>query len=59
VGLARLGGRPYFAGGIGGDNFAQNPELWLTGAGVDHSLSRRSPLPTALAVTDPRSDGND
>ncbi|MBM9624521.1 sugar kinase (plasmid) [Streptomyces zhihengii] len=58
VGLARLGGRSHFAGGIGADGFAQQLEQWLTGSGVDHSLCRRSLLPTALAVTDPGHDGN-
>ncbi|MFI1226742.1 MULTISPECIES: PfkB family carbohydrate kinase [unclassified Streptomyces] len=58
VGLARLGGRPSFVGGLGDDAFAARVEAWLTGAGVDLSLSARSSLPTALAVADPGSRGN-
>ncbi|MFJ6443334.1 PfkB family carbohydrate kinase [Streptomyces sp. NPDC091649] len=58
VGLARLGGRPSFVGGLGDDAFAGSIEAWLTGAGVDLSLSARSPLPTALAVADPGEHGN-
>ncbi|OCC12483.1 PfkB family carbohydrate kinase [Streptomyces sp. PTY087I2] len=58
VGLARLGGRPSFVGGLGDDAFADDIEAWLTGAGVDLSLSARSPLPTALAVADPGVHGN-
>ncbi|MEU2764386.1 PfkB family carbohydrate kinase [Streptomyces sp. NPDC007094] len=53
VGLARLGGRPFFAGGLGDDAFGGRIEAWLTGAGVDLSLSARPPRPTALAVADP------
>ncbi|MFJ9107371.1 PfkB family carbohydrate kinase [Streptomyces sp. NPDC102283] len=58
VGLARLGGRPSFVGGLGDDAFARSIEAWLTGAGVDLSLSGRSSLPTALAVADPGEHGN-
>ncbi|MFE2979745.1 PfkB family carbohydrate kinase [Streptomyces sp. NPDC059258] len=58
VGLARLGGRPSFVGGLGDDAFAGSIEAWLTGAGVDLSLSARSALPTALAVADPGDHGN-
>ncbi|MEI7031212.1 PfkB family carbohydrate kinase [Streptomyces pratensis] len=58
VGLARLGGRPSFAGGIGDDAFAARVEAWLSGSGVDLSLSARSALPTALAVADPGPGGN-
>ncbi|MGW7096371.1 PfkB family carbohydrate kinase [Streptomyces sp. NPDC054874] len=58
VGLARLGGRPFFVGGLGDDAFAESIEAWLVGAGVDLSLSGRSPLPTALAVADPGGHGN-
>ncbi|NEC17450.1 PfkB family carbohydrate kinase, partial [Streptomyces parvus] len=39
VGLARLGGRPSFVGGLGDDVFGSRIEAWLTGAGVDLSLS--------------------
>ncbi|MFD6205964.1 PfkB family carbohydrate kinase [Streptomyces rubiginosohelvolus] len=58
VGLARLGGRPSFVGGLGDDAFGSRIEAWLTGAGVDLSLSARPPLPTALAVADPGDHGN-
>ncbi|MFF3970426.1 carbohydrate kinase [Streptomyces rubiginosohelvolus] len=58
VGLARLGGRPSFVGGLGDDAFGNRIEAWLTGAGVDLSLSARPPLPTALAVADPGDHGN-
>ncbi|WP_069741684.1 PfkB family carbohydrate kinase [Streptomyces sp. EN23] len=58
VGLARLGGRPSFVGGLGDDAFGSRLETWLTGAGVDLSLSARPPLPTALAVADPGEHGN-
>ncbi|MFH9230746.1 carbohydrate kinase [Streptomyces globisporus] len=58
VGLARLGGRPSFVGGLGDDAFGSRIEAWLTGAGVDLSLSARLPLPTALAVADPGDHGN-
>ncbi|PCG87271.1 sugar kinase [Streptomyces sp. WZ.A104] len=58
VGLARLGGRPSFVGGIGNDAFAGTIEAWLGGAGVDLSLSARPALPTALAVADPGRGGN-
>ncbi|MFD5204116.1 PfkB family carbohydrate kinase [Streptomyces sp. NPDC058375] len=58
VGLARLGGRPSFVGGLGDDAFAGSIEAWLTGAGVDLSLSARPALPTALAVADPGDHGN-
>ncbi|MFI5739999.1 PfkB family carbohydrate kinase [Streptomyces anulatus] len=58
VGLARLGGRPSFVGGLGDDVFAASVEAWLTGAGVDLSLSARCSLPTALAVADPGDHGN-
>uniref|UniRef100_UPI000D1C23EE PfkB family carbohydrate kinase n=1 Tax=Streptomyces sp. ms184 TaxID=1827974 RepID=UPI000D1C23EE len=58
VGLARLGGRPSFVGGLGDDAFGDRIEAWLTGAGVDLSLSARPPLPTALAVADPGDHGN-
>ncbi|MET9771996.1 PfkB family carbohydrate kinase [Streptomyces sp. NPDC006415] len=58
VGLARLGGRPSFVGGLGDDAFGSRIEAWLTGAGVDLSLSARPPLPTALAVADPGEHGN-
>ncbi|WP_257138078.1 PfkB family carbohydrate kinase, partial [Streptomyces sp. b84] len=57
VGLARLGGRPSFVGGLGDDAFAAGVEAWLTGAGVDLSLSARCSLPTALAVADPGDHG--
>ncbi|MEU4176568.1 PfkB family carbohydrate kinase [Streptomyces sp. NPDC026589] len=57
VGLARLGGRPSFVGGLGDDAFAESVEAWLAGAGVDLSLSGRSSLPTALAVADPGAHG--
>ncbi|MBP0456463.1 hypothetical protein JFN87_02950, partial [Streptomyces bomunensis] len=56
VGLARLGTPSFFAGALGGDAFAGDLERVLTGAGVDTSLTGRSPLPTTLAVTDPRPD---
>ncbi|MEV1048157.1 carbohydrate kinase [Streptomyces sp. NPDC049916] len=58
VGLARLGGRPSFVGGIGDDAFGSMIEEWLTGAGVDLSLAGRPALPTALAVADPSDSGN-
>lgn len=58
VGLARLGLRPSFVGGLGDDAFAESVEAWLVGAGVDLSLSGRSPLPTALAMADPGDHGN-
>ncbi|MEV7116071.1 PfkB family carbohydrate kinase [Streptomyces anulatus] len=58
VGLARLGGRPSFVGGLGDDAFAASVEAWLAGAGVDLSLSARCSLPTALAVADPGDHGN-
>ncbi|MFB6702981.1 PfkB family carbohydrate kinase [Streptomyces rubiginosohelvolus] len=58
VGLARLGGRPSFVGGLGDDAFGSRIGAWLTGAGVDLSLSARPPLPTALAVADPGDHGN-
>lgn len=58
VGLARLGGRPSFVGGIGDDSFGRRVEAWLSGAGVDLALSARSSLPTALAVADPGEQGN-
>ncbi|MGY5070418.1 carbohydrate kinase family protein [Streptomyces griseus] len=58
VGLARLGGRPSFVGGLGDDAFGGRIEAWLTGAGVDLSLSARSALPTALAVADLGDHGN-
>ncbi|WP_329454436.1 PfkB family carbohydrate kinase [Streptomyces sp. NBC_01497] len=58
VGLARLATPSWFAGSLGGDAFAGDLERVLTGAGVDLSLTSRSPLPTTLAVTDPRPDGN-
>ncbi|MGW4629996.1 PfkB family carbohydrate kinase [Streptomyces rubiginosohelvolus] len=58
VGLARLGGRPSFVGGLGDDAFGSRIEAWLAGAGVDLSLSARPPLPTALAVADPGDHGN-
>lgn len=58
VGLARLGGRPSFVGGLGDDAFGGRIEKWLTGAGVDLSPSARSALPTALAVADPGDHGN-
>lgn len=53
VGLARLGTPCFFAGAFGGDAFAGDLEGLLTAAGADVSLSARSPLPTAIAVTDP------
>ncbi|WP_097993210.1 PfkB family carbohydrate kinase, partial [Streptomyces sp. f51] len=55
---ARLGGRPSFVGGLGDDAFGSRIGAWLTGAGVDLSLSARPPLPTALAVADPGDHGN-
>ncbi|MFH8435668.1 PfkB family carbohydrate kinase [Streptomyces sp. NPDC018007] len=58
VGLARLGGRPSFVGGLGDDAFGDTVGRWLTGAGVDLSLSTRPALPTALAVADPGARGN-
>lgn len=58
VGLARLGGRPSFVGGIGDDAFAGTVEAWLSGSGVDLSLSARPALPTALAIADPGPHGN-
>ncbi|MFI1528123.1 PfkB family carbohydrate kinase [Streptomyces griseus] len=58
VGLARLGGRPSFVGGFGDDAFGARVASWLSGAGVDLSLSGRSSLPTALAVADPGDHGN-
>ncbi|WP_053607394.1 carbohydrate kinase family protein [Streptomyces sp. MMG1522] len=58
VGLARLGGRPSFLGGLGDDVFGDRVEAWLSGAGVDLSLSARPALPTALAVADPGAHGN-
>ncbi|MGW3586342.1 PfkB family carbohydrate kinase [Streptomyces rubiginosohelvolus] len=58
VGVARLGGRPSFVGGLGDDAFGSRIGAWLTGAGVDLSLSARPPLPTALAVADPGDHGN-
>ncbi|APS17690.1 sugar kinase [Streptomyces sp. Tue 6075] len=58
VGLARLGGRPSFVGGLGDDAFGSRIEAWLAGAGVDLSLSARPPMPTALAVADPGEHGN-
>ncbi|WP_228994651.1 PfkB family carbohydrate kinase [Streptomyces sp. DH8] len=58
VGVARLGGRASFVGGIGDDAFGDTVERWLAGAGVDLSLSARPALPTALAVADPGDHGN-
>ncbi|WNO71032.1 PfkB family carbohydrate kinase [Streptomyces sp. AM8-1-1] len=58
VGLALLGRRVCFAGGLGDDGFGRSVEQWLTGAGVDLGLSARADLPTALAVADPGSSGN-
>ncbi|MEW2544361.1 PfkB family carbohydrate kinase [Streptomyces sp. NPDC047002] len=58
VGLARLATPSWFAGALGGDAFAGDLEAVLTGAGVDLTLTARSPLPTTLAVTDPRPETN-
>ncbi|WP_327121435.1 PfkB family carbohydrate kinase [Streptomyces sp. NBC_01341] len=53
VGLARLGTRAVFAGGLGGDGFARTIEERLREAGADVTLCARSDLPTALAVAEP------
>ncbi|MGP3922091.1 PfkB family carbohydrate kinase [Streptomyces sp. 8N616] len=57
AGLARLGVRVGFAGGLGRDAFGAAIERRLTAAGVDLGLCTRSDRPTALAVADPPPGG--
>lgn len=50
VGLARLGARVAFLGGISGDAFGHRLEQMLSAEGVDRSLLVRSAAPTTLSI---------
>ena len=58
VAMSRLGLRPLFLGRLSRDGFGNQLAAWLTGNGVDLSLTVRADAPTTLAVASIGDDGS-